>query len=327
MPSLVAENCLKLLSRPLIDTPLLQPGVLASTSLLQDLEHAQSPQSLVSEKEILNILVKYFHAYIHEGSEHNVLDLKDITLCFDQFVHRRKGSVSLWGRKDLRLKLLKMSFALAMLADLPKTAHLFYHLSNEQLNPDELGPDFLGLDIGSGTGILILAQWIAAKKNGFKDIRIYGLERNEHVCTTSDALISRLGVGNMFSGDAKQESCYHFLGNSPVTYISNETIPGAGVRLWKEDFLAINSALFASLGPCLEKTRFFPSQIIARDKSGRKVYLSAKNRFQGNNERFLHLMYPYAIVMGNQTHELTAIGQDYTSYFPSEWVQKLHYRW
>ena len=63
-----------------------------------------------------------------------------------------------------------------MLADLPRTAHIFRSVANRALPPDLVPDPYLGFDCGTGSGILLTAAWLQAKRNGCADIRLVGVE-------------------------------------------------------------------------------------------------------------------------------------------------------
>ncbi len=79
-----------------------------------------------------------------------VVSLEDATVLAGRFVSRRHGTPLLDGREALRLFLLHHGFALQMLFDLAKTAHLLASLAAAP--PPPVNRPFVGLDCGTGTG-------------------------------------------------------------------------------------------------------------------------------------------------------------------------------
>ncbi|WP_157493164.1 hypothetical protein [Desulfonatronovibrio magnus] len=324
----IQDAALTLLLRQPIETHILPAHLYRSDSLAQEIEKACVPKNDLSRTDILNILVKYFYAYIYPDSMDSSINLKDISVCFNQFIHRRLGTPLLWDKIDLRRSLLKYGFSLAMLADLPKSAHIFHEIALSKIDPDKFKGFFLGIDIGAGTGILMLAQMVAARKNEFDKIKITGIERDKPTFERTRLIADKLNLGTMLLGDAKKRLTYSFLSNDSVTFISNETLPGVSARLWKEDFIVINKMLFDSYETLLRLTHFFPNQVYARDKSTERVIiLNRDNNFYNTNQYPLRLMYPYAIELDNAACPLTEIGWEYAALLQDPWPDILSHRW
>jgi hypothetical protein len=89
--------------------------------------------------------------------------------------------------------LRQWSFALRMLADLPKTAHILRSVALRRLSPKILEQPYVGLDIGTGSGILMLAAEVQARRNGFDKPEIWGLEYDRPVVERSSVLVRSLG--------------------------------------------------------------------------------------------------------------------------------------
>ncbi|MFO7727874.1 MAG: hypothetical protein R6X11_06065 [Desulfonatronovibrio sp.] len=326
--STLADKSLRLLIREPVNSDIIKKEFYSPASLLEDIEKNSSPDARLTDGDIFNILIKYFHAYIYPDSISFRLSLKEITTCFNQFIHRRLGCELLWNKPELRKKFLKYGFALAMLADLPKTAHIFREIACRKINPGHFGYNFIGLDIGAGTGILMLAQWLCARKNKFRHIEIAGVERDPDTFDRTRKIAEKLGFGHMSGKEAKNRSTYSFLHNSPVTFITNETLPGASARLWKEDFIKINKTLFDNYALLLQSAYFFPSQVLAADKSGNHtVVLSRENAFYKVDGPPLHLMYPLAIKLQGGFCPLPRIGGHLRSYLEKPWPGMLSHRW
>lgn len=324
----LADNSLRLLIREPVSSDIIKKEFYSSASLQEDLKKHSLPDARLTNVDIFNILIKYFHAYIYPESISIRLSLKEITTCFNQFIHRRLGSELLWNKSDLRKKLLKYGFALAMLADLPKTAHIFREIACQSIDPRSFGYNFIGLDIGAGTGILMLAQWLCARKNNFRHIAISGIERDSDIFDRTQRIAEKLCIGHMSGKEAKNRSTYIFPDNSPVTFITNETLPGASARLWKEDFIKINKTLFDNYSPLLQSAYFFPSRVLAADNSGNHtVILSRENSFYKVGGPPLHLMYPRAIELQGQLCPLPRIGSHLRCYLEKPWPDILSRRW
>ena len=119
-------------------------------------------------------------------------------------------------------------FPLSCIADIRQTAAIFKEI---MFNKGFTASDtFTGLDFGSGTGILLIAMLIAAKRNAIQEICCKGIEIREMTAGKSRSAISHLMQGddsnieiihqNIFRGDFLGQLLKKF----PPNYIVSETI-------------------------------------------------------------------------------------------------------
>ena len=122
------------------------------------------------------------------------------------------------------------AYPLRMLTDLPRTGHIFRSIANRPLPPDMVQDPFLGLDLGTGSGILLAAAWLQAKRNGVKETRLYGLELDAELSGRTDVLLRSLGIGQAAAADAHKrmivDSCAADIVYTP--YFSG--VPGSYLR-------------------------------------------------------------------------------------------------
>jgi len=323
----IKKASLRLLHRPAMEDTILAEKNYRRTSLIEDLAEAGNPAVQLDGPLLLNILVKYFYTYVYPGSHEQILELKEVSLLFDQFVHRRLGSDVLENCLELRKKLLSYGFALCMLADLPKTIHIFKAIAESK--PKLHGEPFTGLDIGSGTGVLMLAMDVQARRNGFESSALVGIERNQIVAERTNDVLGRLGLGNVLVADAKKVDSYGFLEGRKLHFISNETLPSSGRSLWKEDFIFISKTLFDDLQEQTAEAGFFPEAVqVGRTPDEMLTVLDSSNGFQLENEQYpLRLMKPFAISLSGVMTGLAQIGKDYEQLIQPSWRNVLTSRW
>lgn len=321
----LAACCARLLHRPVLRAPLLDPAAYENISLREEIDRLAEPGTPIDDAGLVRLLAKYFHAYVH-GSHEERLSLDAIGLLFDQFHNRRRGADSLEGRRDLRAFLLHHGFALCMLADLPKSAHILRQILTTPL-PPRAGAPFLGLDIGTGTGVLMLAMHIAARRAGFAAPRTIGIERDQTVQERTDALARTLGVGQAILGDATRPETYAALPEGPVSFVCNETLPSLGRRMWREDFSPISAALFAALGQRLAAAAFFPAALWVGDGQETTVRLGPENAFSPDTRPPVRLLRAMAIEMDGGPLPLDRIGRDFARHVQPPWQERLARRW
>ena len=310
-------------SGPVVPPEALTPGTLPDViAALADRRIPPVPAVLAS------LCLKYFYAYVHADSLDTEVSLDALTRLAGQFVRRRGGTALLDGQDVLRRFLLHHGFALQMLIDLPKTVHLLTAL----LALPVPGSDrFLGLDLGAGTGILLLGQYLLARRAGIAAPTLLGFEFQPQVATRADALLAALGVGRVQQADATQGETYATLPDGPVACVTNETLPSAGRRLYKEPFPAINAALFAALGPRLADTAVLPQAVWASDRAGRTwLRLAPENAFAAGPAgpgKPVSLAYMREVELAGERIPVERVGEALPWLVAAPWRESLCRRW
>ncbi|OLN31061.1 hypothetical protein DVDV_0183 [Desulfovibrio sp. DV] len=308
---------------PVVPARMVLPGSLPAL-----IETLARPGAAIDPPVLAGLCLKYFHAYVHP--EHLAADvsLDALTELAGQFVRRRGGCAQLAGQGGLRRFLLHHGFALQMLVDLPKTVHLLAALLTAEV---PAGQGFLGLDIGAGTGILLLGQYLAARRAGFEAPTLIGFECQPHVAERAHSLVSALGIGRVHRADATKAGVYAELPDGPVACVTNETLPSAGRRLYKEPFAAINEALFAALGPRLANTVFLPEAVWACDRPGRSwLRLAPQNAFAGDGGgqgKPLRLAFMRDVELAGQRIPVDRVGEGLAGLVSPPWQESLCRRW
>ncbi len=322
---------LRLLERRPPPGPVVSPEHYWPGSLADLIEALSHPETELTGPAWASLCLKYFYAYVFPETVATAVALADVTRLLGRFARRRGGSPDLAGQDDLRRFLLHHGFALQMLADLPKTAHLLAALTARFV---PLGDNpFVGLDLGAGTGILLLGQYLLARRSGYERWSLRGLEVLPQVADRADALLSRLSVGRVVQADATKAAAYAELAGAAVACLTNETLPSAGRRLYKEPFPAINQALFAALGPGLAGAVFLPEAVWASDRMGTDwLRLSPENAFAGDRTgegpgKPLRLYFMRDVELSGRRIPVERVGEAYVDLVSEPWRQVLGRRW
>lgn len=313
---------LELLRQPLPSRDILRPEIYRRTPLMRDIALLCDPNIAVSDTTVLNLVVKYFHAYVHPGSHKHALDLEEITSLFELFSRHREEGKQADG--ELMGRLREWSFALRMLADVPKTAHIFRSIASTPLTWDS---EYRGLDIGTGSGILLLAEVIQAWRNGYQNIRAVGIEVDEKVGARTAQIFRDLGVGEVVLGNAREREVYRIMPKTP-TFVSNETVAAMHERLGREDFTLINQTLRSVYGANIMRAGFFPEALIIYAPC-RKVsaILSRKTCFQIPQAYRGLSFYPRAVVIDGHIVPLNRLGEEFMRHIPLPSKRLLSRRW
>lgn len=318
---------LRLLERDPPPGPIMAPNAYVPGSLPDLIAMLARPEVVPDAATLCSLCLAYCHAYVYPEHFDAPVSLAAATVLAGQFVRRRGGSRQLAGQDALRRFLLHHGFALQMLLDLPKTAHLLAAVLSLPLGaPME---SFLGLDLGSGTGILLLGQYLLARRAGYATPFLIGIEHLAPVADRANALLTRLGVGQVIQADATQAAPYQTLPSGPIACITNETLPSAGRRLYKEPFPRINEVLFATLGARLVTTVFLPEVVWASDRQGQSwLRLAPENAFAGNDtEKPLGLYWMRDVELAGTRVPVERVGEQWLSLVSEPWRQTICRRW
>lgn len=301
---------------PVIRRELYRPG-----PLRDDIERLASPAAPMADGDILSLLLKYFHASLFPGSEGHALPLSELSSLLGHFYDLRPAD-------DGTAPETGDALALRMLADLPRTAHAFRSVANRPLPPFAVQDPFLGIDCGTGSGIILTAAWLQAKRNGVSGTRLFGLETDAAVADRTGRLLAGLGIGEVRVADARDPASYAALPEGPVAFVGNENIPAVPARLATEPFCAIHAALFTAMAGRLKKTVFFPESLVVRDREAElDVVLSGNNRFQMPRHYRQLRARPRAIVIEGRLTRLRQVGKGFREAIPEAWLGVMPDRW
>lgn len=294
-------------------------------SLREDFERLASPAAPMADADILSFLLKYFHACLYPGSQDHAVALSEISLLLGRFYDLWTGEAAEAG---LPLAGEYSAYPMRMLADLPRTAHIFRSVANRPLPPDMVQDPFLGLDLGTGSGIILAAAWFQAKRNGVAGTRLYGVELDPEVGARTGDLLRSLGIGEVIVADARDPALYAGLPDGPVAFVGNENVPAPTARLSAEPFCVIHGALFSALSPRLKKTVFFPEALVVRDREAElDVVLSKNNRFQLPRHYRALRPKPRSIVIEGRLTKLWQVGKEFRGHIPESWQALMPGRW
>ncbi|MEL7642264.1 MAG: class I SAM-dependent methyltransferase [Solidesulfovibrio sp.] len=305
---------------PVIARELFRPG-----PLRDDFARLSHPAAPMANADILSFLLKFFYASLYPGSENHAVPLTEMSTQIGRFYdlwssEGPDGAVPLAGPYS--------AFSLRMLTDLPRTAHIFRSVANRPLPPAMIQDPFLGLDCGTGSGILLAAAWFQAKRNGVAETRLFGLDIDPEIAGRTRLLFESLGIGEVLVADAREPDAYQRLPDGPVAFVANENVAAPTARLSAEPFSAIHAALFSVLSRRLRNAVFFPEALVVRDREAEMdVVLSKNNRFQ-LPRHYRHLRpRPRAIVIEGRLTRLWQVGKDFRHAIPESWLSVMPGRW
>ncbi|MBI9112134.1 class I SAM-dependent methyltransferase [Maridesulfovibrio ferrireducens] len=315
-------------SHKFIQDMVINPSFYTDSSLLKDVNEMSKPSVVITDPMIMGMVLKFFYCYVHKGCFDEVVPLEKVSELCEMFSRHRSLNEP---DDDIELMnyLRQWSFSLRMLADIPKTSHIIRSIITHKISPNLMDLDeYVGLDIGTGTGILLLAQYIHARRLGFEKIHLYGIEYDKMVGLQSYKIFKELGIAEIILGDARESRNYEPLMDKQVTFVSNETVAAMHQPLRRDHFVAICRTLFRTVGNNIKDAGFFPEGLIAFCKEMNVSVLLAKNTaFLGPKEYHdMHLL-PQGIIIEGNIVPLHQLGDELLPYM-SEWArERLSRRW
>lgn len=294
--------------------PGIAPEFYSSESLAADLERLCDPGQPMTDKQYLNVAVKYFFAYVHEGAHVEEIDYKEIAALYEQFSRHQSLNEP---NDDIEImnRLRQWSSVLRVLADAPRAAHVMRAVIGQRDAPQASGGPYIGVDIGAGTGIMLLAQQIQARRNGFVDIQTLGYQTDPISGERTHDLVHTLGMGSVMLADPTREGAYGILRGRPISYVANEMVAGIQQSLSRDNFFNKYKAFFAAIGTNAEQAAYFPEGLIAHSGlEGASVILAKENCFCAPEEYVDSEFVPQGLIIEGKVLPMHKLGKDFYSY-------------
>ncbi|CCH47349.1 hypothetical protein [Pseudodesulfovibrio piezophilus] len=291
--------------------PGIAPEFYTSASLVKDLERLCDPHEPTHDEQFLNVAVKYFYSYVHDGAHGEEIGFTEIVRLYEQF-SRHQSLNEPADDIELMNRLRQWSMVLRVLADAPRAAHIMRAVIGQQDAPQASGGPYVGVDIGAGTGIMLLAQQIQAHRNGFTDIQTLGYQTDTISGERTHDLVHSLGMGSVMLADPTRPGAYGMLQGRPISYVANEMVAGIQQSLSRDNFFNKYSAFFAAVGVNADKAAYFPEGLIAHSGvEGTSVILAKENRFTVPAEFMDSEFIPQGLIIEGKVLPMHKLGRDF----------------
>ncbi len=290
------------------------PEFYSPGSLVDDIEQICDSGRQVVDAQYLNIAVKFFYAYVHDGAHCETVQYDEIADLYERFSRHQSLNEP---NDDIEImnRLRQWSPVLRVLADAPRVAHVMRAVVGQRDALRTVNGPFVGVDIGVGTGIMLLAQQIQARRNGFTDIQTLGYQADPVSGERTHDLIHSLGMGSVMLADSTREGAYNLLKGRPVSYVSNEMVAGIQQSLGRENFFNKYSAFFKAVGQNADQAAFFPEGLIAHSgKEGTSIILTRENGFAAPLEYADEDFIPQGLIIEGKVLPMHKLGGDFYSY-------------
>lgn len=234
------------------------------------IERMSTPEYTISESDYRELVIKYAYVFIHPEKLDATYNIKNIDAFFHLaeifFLKSRFRGLSFLG-EEVILKVFQIlhpyGYAFSMVWDISPTAEIIQSIIEQKvINSSGV---YQWLDLWTWSGILLLAQYIQGRRNGFSKFQNYGIEIDPEVVQRTGFLAERLWFGSVIVWNTTQRDIFQVLwidSGTPPHFVSNECIPNTGLPLWADNdpFLDNTLNVFSYFEPraIVEQTRIFP---------------------------------------------------------------------
>lgn len=330
---------------------ILQPNILKDwVSTQEHIEILSNPKNQISIVEMVNLIVKFSVDYILEWVKTSstwVESMPSEDILWEAvwsliFQYRWLISTILHEdivvNKDIDTFVLKVSYQLKMLLDLPKTLALVFEIIWKKIPYNSRG--YNGLDLWTGSWILLLAQYIQAKRNWFADEEIQNIwiELEHNPAEIWNQLAQKFRFGKIIQWDTTKQKTIQELWLPFLSFVSNENLPYEKNQLSKEPFIENLSSLIRAWYQLSDIEGFFPQVFYytnfppytISNKRPKKIDVKQVPSFHWFLDTYesdsKYIKVP-SIQMWQIQKNLSEIGRDFEPFFSREFLSSIWKRW
>lgn len=294
--------------------PSIAPKFYESASLVSDVERLCDPGERVSDADLLNLAVKYFYAYVHDGASGDRVPYDEIAGLYERFARHQSMNEPTDDIETMN-RLRVWSPVLRVLADAPRAAHVMRAVIGQSDAPVFGGGPYVGVDIGAGTGIMLLALQIQARRNGFSDIQTLGFQTDPVSGERTHDLVHSLGAGSVMLADPVREGAYGVVRGRTIGFVANEVVAGIQQSLTSANCFGRYRAFSRAVGEGARNAAFFPAGLVAHSAEvNASVILAKESRFQPPAEYLNERFAPQALILEGQVLPMHKLGKEFYKY-------------
>lgn len=290
------------------------PSFYSPDSLAADVDRLCDPGETVSDTDLLNVAVKYFFSYVHDSAYNEPVPYGEIEDLYRQF-SRHQSMNEPADDIEVMNRLRMWSSVLRVLADAPRAAHVMRAVIGQNNAPTFGGGPYVGVDIGAGTGIMLLALQIQARRNGYSEIQTLGYQTDPVSGERTHDLVHSLGAGSVMLADPNREGAYGVIRGRMLSFVANEVLAGIQQSLTGENCFRKYQVFFKTVGDAARSAAFFPEGLIAHStKAHASVILAKENEFQPPVEYLDDQFIPHGLIMEGRVTPMHKLGSDFYQY-------------
>lgn len=157
--------------------------------------------------------------------------------------------------------LFPIQYQIRMIGDVWSTMMIVSDIIRRKINPRIFDGHFMGIDLGTGSGILLAAQSILATRNDFESQELYGIDGNPTIVEMTEHFSKKMNWCILL-WDTTDETVWDDIPDGDIACVTNENIPSHTGHMAREPFLENMDILWRIRGwSILSETVFFPSQL------------------------------------------------------------------
>lgn len=195
------------------------------------IEKLSDPDEAINRADVISLIAKYFFAFIVDGSERLPIPEKEIyryvrkvtkvTLRkFPQYSPLARASWNEWPDEYIS----DCTYALSMLGDFSATLEIFLDIITRTITDRAWNKTYIWCDLWTGSGILLLAQYIQARRNRLIPEKNTGIEIDHLSAKRANTLAQSMQFWEVILWDVTNPKTYETL-PSYISFISNENLP------------------------------------------------------------------------------------------------------
>jgi len=289
------------------------PDFYTETSLAADIAVLSDPGNEVTDRRLFNVVVKYFCAYVDDAAYDRAVPFHELAALYENF-GRHQSLNEPEDNIELMNRMRQLSGALRVLADAPRMAHVLRDIISLKIPDDNLSR-YVGIDLGTASGILQVALHIHARRNGFKEVVIRGFINDPLAGERTHDLVRALGAGDVLNIDPARAQSYRWLNGLKPVVVVNEMLSGMQRMLKPWNFFDRYKALLHSLSSAKEGAMFYPDGIIAYSREANmSLILSPESGYSAPDEYADSGFTPQGFVVEGQVTPTHKLGEDFYHY-------------
>lgn len=290
------------------------PATFSPLSLVSDIERLCDPQRSVSGEEVVNLIWKYFFSYVFDGAHDEEVSAEEIAELYSLFI--RHDSLNEPGDDiETMNRLRRLGQGLCPFADLPRLCAAVRGVILHRCPEPFSGSAYLGLDLMAGSGLLLLAQHIQARRCGFENVQTWGLEPDEETASRTYDLIAALGVGGVVGLEPSDPRAYAVAGSQPAQFVANSMLAAPLKKVDPVRLFGCYQALFGKQSLMARNAGFYPEGVIAYCRSGNvSLVLSRETDFQAPDEYSCEPLIVHGLLFDGRVVPNHRVGADFCRY-------------
>jgi len=293
---------------------IIAPDFFSENSLEEEFSRLCDPGEPITDSRLLNVVVKYFCAYLDDSMSSRSLSFAEIVEVFEGF-GRHQSLNEPHDDIERMNRMRQWSGVLRMLADVPRMAHILRDVLG--MNVQSPKSRFVGLDMGTASGMLLVGMAANARRNGYEEPLVRGFMNDPVAGERTHDLLRALGVGDVLAVSPSDGRAYAWLQGISPTLVVNEMLVGSQQPLGVRDFFVPYKTLASAAGP-LFFTTFYPEGIIAYCREANmSMIITPDNGFQVPAEYMTSGLVAQGFLQSAQVMPTHLMGVDFYSYLAS----------